>query len=62
MSLKDELQEVDGIGPAKAEEIMGLLGNTDPDGISESDVRKALRFADKGNARACADTLRSALE
>jgi len=62
MSLKDELQEISGVGPATAEEIMGLLGNTDPDGISEADVRKALRFAERGHMAGCVETLRAALD
>ena len=62
MSLKDDLQEIDGIGPAKAEKIMAVVQYYDGGGVSESDVRKALRFADNGHMAGCAETLRDVLE
>ena len=62
MSLKDELQEISGVGPATAEEIMGLLEGRDTGGVAEADVRKALRFAERGHMAGCVETLRDALD
>ena len=54
MSLKDDLQEIQGIGPAKAEKILALVG----DGELDPKIQKALKRAKDRNDRGAAVWLR----
>ena len=54
MSLKDDLQEIQGIGPAKAEKILALVG----DGELDPKIKKALERAENGDDRGAAVWLR----
>ena len=54
MSLKDDLQEIQGIGPAKAEKILALVG----DGELDPKIQKALERAENGDDRGAALWLR----
>ena len=54
MSLEDDLQEIQGIGPAKAEKILALVG----DGELDPKIQKALKRAENGDDRGAAVWLR----
>lgn len=58
MSLSDDLQEIDGIGPAKAEEIMGVLDGYDT--TEDPYIQKARDAARAGDDREAAIFLRRA--
>lgn len=49
MSLEEDLQTVDGIGPAKASEVMDVIEDHNSDSEAREQVSKALEYMDQGD-------------
>ena len=49
--LKDRLQTIDGIGPAKADDILAVLEDTDTESEPQGYMAKAIHAAESGDYR-----------
>jgi hypothetical protein len=58
MTLKDDLMDVQGVGEARAEEIMAIL-ETHHESDAERTIKRAIEFFDRGKPRIAESVIRS---
>lgn len=62
MSLKNDLQTIDGVGEATASEILEVLEDHDTDGIDPREVQRAVNMLERGASNPAQDRLESLLD
>jgi DNA uptake protein ComE-like DNA-binding protein len=51
VSLKEELQEIDGVGEATAEKIVSVVGEQEPEGIDKREIERVNELLERGSYR-----------
>lgn len=49
MSLKDDLQEIEGVGEATAEKILDIINNHETDGVSRDELERIHALLERGS-------------
>lgn len=62
MSLKEDLQTVDGVGEATAEELITIIEDSDVSGPNPQEINRVVAMLERGSVNAAKDRLNSLLE
>ena len=62
MSLRDDLQEIDGVGEATADAIMGVVESHETSGVDPKQLERVRDMLNRGSANAAKSRLNDLLE